>query len=209
MGRLRCTGARGSAMMEAMTTKRPRQPAAGRLLVATPRLLDPNFSRTVVYLIAHGDEGSAGLVLNRRSETAVHNVLPAWTACAAKPQAIYAGGPVQPGGAMCLGVSRIGVSPADVEGVVGVHGSVVLVDLDADPDLLTGSLLGVRIFAGHAGWAGGQLAEEIDEGAWHVVDSLADDVLAGARTDLWFTVLRRQGFPLAWQAYLPATPDRN
>lgn len=196
-------------MMEAMSTKGSLQPAAGRLLVATPRLLDPNFSRTVVYLIAHGDEGSAGLVLNRRSETAVHNVLPAWTACAAKPQAVYAGGPVQPAGAMCLGVSRPGVNPVEVDGVVRVHGSVVLVDLDTDPDVLGDSLQGVRIFAGHAGWAEGQLAEEIAEGAWYVVDSQAEDVLAGARADLWFSVLRRQGFPLAWQAYRPASPDGN
>ena len=36
-----------------------------------------------------------------------------------------------------------------------------------------------------------------------MVPGLPDDVIAGPRTDLWFTVLRRQSFPLALMAYHP------
>ena len=43
----------------------------GRLLVAAPSLLDPNFHRTVVLVAEHGDAGAMGVVLNRPSETAV------------------------------------------------------------------------------------------------------------------------------------------
>ena len=179
------------------------------LLVATPTLLDPNFRRTVVYLVAHGADGSAGLVLNRRTETAVHSILPGWVARAAKPQAVFAGGPVQLSGAMCLGVTRTGVDPTEVPGVVRVSGSVVLVDLDSDPDDAALHMDGVRIFAGHSGWGPEQLDAEIAEGAWHVLPSRTSDVLAGPKLDLWFRVLRRQGFPLAWQAYLPADEHRN
>ena len=93
--------------------RRDYQPAAGMLLVATSELQDPHFRRTVVYLVAHGEEGSAGLVLNRRTETAVHSVLPGWVSHVAKPQAVYSGGPVQPSGAMCLGVSRGGYFPGE------------------------------------------------------------------------------------------------
>lgn len=50
----------------------------GRLLVAEPTLADPNFHRTVVYLIDHSDEGSLGVVLNRPSGTPVHAVVPTW-----------------------------------------------------------------------------------------------------------------------------------
>ena len=186
-----------------------RMPAAGMLLVATPSLLDPNFRRTVVYLIAHSDEGTAGLVLNRRTETAVQNILPGWAQHSAKPPAIFAGGPVQLSGAMCLGVARVGVNPSEIDGTVRVAGSVVLVDLDGDADRIAQSLTGVRVFAGHSGWGDGQLAAEIAEGAWHVVPGRSRDVLAGPRDDLWFQVVRRQGFPLAWQAYLPTDPHRN
>lgn len=186
-----------------------RAPAAGMLLVAAPELLDPNFYRTVVYLVAHGDDGSAGLVLNRRTETAVHNILPNWTSQVVRPQAVYAGGPVQLSGAMCLGVSRTGVNPSEVRGVVRVAGSVVLVDLDSDPHETGSNLSGVRIFAGHAGWSEGQLAAEVAEGAWHVLPSLPGDVLTGPKHDLWFEVLRRQGFPLAWTAYVARDPHLN
>ena len=43
----------------------------GQLLLASPALFDPNFRRTVVLVTEHTEEGAAGLVLNRRSETAV------------------------------------------------------------------------------------------------------------------------------------------
>ena len=181
----------------------------GSLLVASPDLADPNFRRTVVYLIAHGDEGTVGVVLNRPSETAIHNVLPGWSGHASKPQAVFVGGPVQTSAAMCLGVCRPGVDPHRLASTARVTGPVVLVDLDADPDDLMGSLRGLRIFAGHAGWGAEQLADEVGEGAWYVLDGLPDDVLAGPRVDLWFRVLRRQPLPLALDAYHPGDLSRN
>ena len=159
--------------------------------------------------VAHGEEGSAGLVLNRRTETAVHLVLPGWVPHTAKPQAVYAGGPVQPSGAMCLGVSRGGYFPGEGFGLVRVAGRVVLVDLDSEPATAAATLTGVRIFAGHAGWGEGQLAAEIAEGAWFVVPGLDNDILAGPMVDLYFRSLKRQGFPLAWEAYRPADLERN
>lgn len=183
---------------------------AGALLVATPELRDPNFRRTVVYLVAHSSEdGTVGVILNRPSETAVQNVLPEWAGHTTRPHALYAGGPVQTSAAMCLGVCRIGINPRDVAGVVGVVGPVVMVDLDGDPEALSSSLRGMRIYAGRAGWDPQQLIDEVVEGAWHVVPGLPGDILAGPRADLWFTVLRRQSFPLAWLAYHPGDLSRN
>jgi putative transcriptional regulator len=188
---------------------RVHRPAAGMLLVATADLRDPHFRRTVIYLVAHGEEGTAGLVLNRRTETAVHSVLPDWASHVARPQAVYAGGPVQPSGAMCLGVSRGGYFPGEGAGLVRVAGRVVLVDLDSEPEIAASTLSGVRIFAGHAGWGEGQLAAEIAEGAWYVVPGRDDDVLTGPMVDLYFRVLKRQGFPLTWEAYRPSDIERN
>lgn len=190
-------------------SSRGHRPAAGMLLVATSELRDPHFRRTVVYLVAHGEEGSAGLVLNRRTETAVHSVLPGWASHVARPQAVYSGGPVQPSGAMCLGVSRGGNFPGEGAGLVRVAGRVVLVDLDTEPAIAAATLRGVRVFAGHAGWSEGQLAAEIAEGAWFVVPGLDEDVLAGPMVDLYFRSLKRQGFPLAWEAYRPSDMERN
>src|SRR5438128_6597101 len=50
--------------------------AGGRLLVATPRLYDPNFFRTVVLVLEHSADGALGVVINRPSETDVAEALP-------------------------------------------------------------------------------------------------------------------------------------
>ena len=184
-------------------------PAPGMVLVAAPDLTDPHFARTVVYLVAHNEEGTLGIVLNRRTETAVFNVLPDWATTVTRPQALYSGGPVQTTGAMCLGVCKPGTDPEDLPGMLPVAGSVVMIDLDGDPDDLAPYLRGARIFAGHAGWSPGQLEEEIARDDWFVVPGEDLDVIAPASTDLWFTLLRRQGFPLAWTAYRPADVHAN
>ena len=62
----------------ATTEAGARTPSKSRLLVATPRLDDPNFRRAVVLVVEHNDEGSIGVVLNRPSPLAVADVLPGW-----------------------------------------------------------------------------------------------------------------------------------
>ena len=51
---------------------------AGRLLVATPALTDPNFDRAVVLLLDHDEEGTLGVVLNRPTPVEVESVLECW-----------------------------------------------------------------------------------------------------------------------------------
>lgn len=183
-------------------------PKPGWLLVATPRLTDPSFARTVIYVIAHNDEGSLGLVLNRRSDMAVATVIPTWGDRVVKPAALYLGGPVQTDGALAVGVLRAAAEtyPPFIQRVAG---PVSLVNLETDPDEAMPLLRGVRIFAGHAGWSPGQLDEELAEGSWYVLPGLPDDVLAGPEVDVWFRVLRRQGWPDALRAYHPGDLKLN
>ncbi|WP_158853050.1 YqgE/AlgH family protein [Saccharothrix deserti] len=181
----------------------------GSLLVAAPSLTDSNFRRTVVYIIDHRGEGTLGVVLNRPSEVAVHDVLPAWGPHVTRPQAVYIGGPVEQKTALCLAALRTGEDLASLEGVVGVHGPVALVDLDADPDALVEKVRGMRVFAGYSGWGEGQLDNEISRGDWIVVKGLPDDVLTPANVDLWGRVLRRQGMPTALLATFPTDIRRN
>jgi hypothetical protein len=107
------------------------------------------------------------------------------------------------GAALCVAALPAGVDAEGTEGMIKVRGSLALVDLDADPDLMAPQLRGLRVFAGYAGWGGGQLAAEISRGDWLVVPALPDDVLAPPDTDLWGRILRRQGMPLALLASEP------
>ncbi|MGH9171933.1 MAG: YqgE/AlgH family protein [Acidimicrobiales bacterium] len=81
----------------------PAPPAKGRLLVATPALEDPNFYRTVVFLLAADGDGALGVVLNRPSDTSVDDIVPHWGLHASAPPVLFSGGPVQPNAAICVG----------------------------------------------------------------------------------------------------------
>lgn len=181
---------------------------AGNLLVATPLLDEPTFGRSVVYLIAHNEEGSLGVIINRMSDTPVDAVLPAWGDYVARPRALYMGGPVETDAALAMGVLRDANDGAE-DVFQPVVGPVTLVSLAAEPAEVTPKLRGLRVFAGHSGWGVGQLEAELAEGAWTVLPGLPGDLLVGPQVDLWFQVLRRQGWPRAMEAYWTKDPVRN
>jgi len=182
---------------------------AGTLLLANTDLLEPTFRRSVIYVVEHNEGGTLGVVLNRPSETAVHNVLPQWSDLTTKPKTMFIGGPVKRDAALCLGSLRIGVDPEGLQGLRHVAGRIVMVDLDADPDLIANAVEGVRIFAGYSGWTIGQLEGEIERDDWIVLSALPSDVLVQPRVDLWSRVLRRQPLPMSILATHPIDVSRN
>jgi putative transcriptional regulator len=184
----------------------------GRLLVATPVLADPNFRRTVVLIVEHEPaEGTLGVVLNRPTDVPVGRVLEPWSQLVTGPSVVFRGGPVAPDSALA-----IALVPGDAE-PLGWHSLAAdpamsrlgLVDLDAPPDLLASAINRLRVYAGYAGWAPGQLKAEIDEGAWYVISAEPSDVFAAEPGGLWSTVLRRQGGEMAFTATFPDDPDLN
>jgi putative AlgH/UPF0301 family transcriptional regulator len=75
----------------------PSEARAGRLLVASPVLGDPNFRRTVVLIVEHeSQQGTLGVVLNRPTQVPVGQVLEPWTELATDPSVVFNGGPVAP-----------------------------------------------------------------------------------------------------------------
>ena len=183
-------------MLGAMTVEQldiPRGvPLTGRLLVAAPMLDDPTFSRTVVLLLDHDEDGSLGLVLNRPSHVPVGAVLPPWDGRTTGADVLFTGGPVADDSALALGLLPGPHDGPEPEGFRRVAGPFGLVDLDLDPDEWLERLEAVRIYAGYAGWAAGQLEEELDQGSWYVLDGGPEDVFGDDAETLWQRVLRRQ-----------------
>lgn len=170
----------------------------GRLLVATPPLVDPNFDRTVVLMLEHGDDGALGIVLNRPSDTALDDVLPDWRILASAPAVVFTGGPVAPDAVIALGRA-----PRDaIEGWVPIIDDLGTIDLGRDPLDLGIPLEELRVFVGYAGWAPGQLEGELEAHAWFVVDLGRNDPFASTPERLWRDVLKRQrGHPAMFAQY--------
>ena len=79
-------------------------PTKGRLLVATPPLEDPNFDRTVVYMLEHHDEGALGVIINRPTPEQLDEPLDRWVDLQSSPNGVFAGGPVEPDALIALGL---------------------------------------------------------------------------------------------------------
>lgn len=180
---------------------------AGRLLIATPVLEDGNFYRTVVFMLAHDEGGSMGVVLNRpQPGVLVADHLPAWRAHASAPAAVFSGGPVEPAMALALASAR---DSATGEGWRPMAGGVGLLDLGREPDDTGLAVEQMRVFVGYAGWGAGQLEGEIAQNAWFVVDARPGDVFSAHPESLWRDVLSRQRSDLKIYALFPEDPRAN
>lgn len=184
----------------------------GKLLVANPELPDLNFDRTVVLMLAHGDDGSLGVVLNRPSQTGLGEALPSWEAVASAPGVVFMGGPVSQETVIGVAGAPSGVFAGDTAGGgdwVSITGELGTIDLQQDPLGLPVRLGGLRVFVGYAGWGPGQLESEILAGGWWLVDGGPDDAFSADPAQLWKRVLRRQPGRLALVSSYPADPDFN
>jgi len=182
----------------------------GKLLVAGPRLVDPNFLRTVVFICRHDDEGALGLVLNRPTGIPVAEALPGWVEALAPPNVVFLGGPVQPEMAVALALlTPEHAGRPESETWTPVDDRLGLLNLDAPPAEALGALASLRVFAGYAGWAAGQLDFEVSSGDWWVLPAAAEDPFTAAPGGLWRRVLRRQRGAVALFADFPEDPSLN
>jgi len=169
----------------------------GKLLIAAPQLLD-YFRRTVLLVVEHTDDGALGVVLNRPTEDEVATLVPELAELAGEGELIHAGGPVNPESVLALGDFE---DPA--EAGTPIAGPLGLID----PELEHPQVRRLRVYAGYAGWAPGQLDAELEEGAWIVEQAAADDPFAHG--DLWPAVLQRKGGAYSLLASMPADPTLN
>ena len=177
----------------------------GKLLIASPALVDPNFHRTVILIAEHTDEGAMGLVLNRPAETLVADVVPDLSPLAEEDAPVYFGGPV-------ASDSVIVLAEFDDPELAGVLLDADLGFVGSESGEMSAVADGVRrarIYAGHAGWGPGQLEDELAEEAWIVESPLRDELFSDDPEGLWSAVLRRKGREFALLSTMPPDPSLN
>ncbi len=174
---------------------------AGKLIVSSPSLVDPNFRRTVVLITHHDEEGAMGLVLSRPSELSVADAAPG-LADLPGADSVYVGGPVQTD--VIIALVELDEPDDEVDPVVGAVG---FLPGESEPEDL--AIARARVFAGYSGWGPGQLEAEMAEPAWIVVAAEPDDVFAADPDELWRTVLHRKGGRYSLIATMPFDPSLN
>ena len=175
----------------------------GQLLIADATLPDPNFSRTVVLICEHNDDGALGLVLNRPGELVVGDAAPELADLTGYEAVIDSGGPVQPEALLVLAEfedpSQAGICVVEDVGLVGDG---------TELDDVAGTRR-VRIFAGYAGWGPGQLDAELAREDWFIAPAGVDDIFNPDADELWARVLQRKGGFFALASRIPVDPSVN
>lgn len=178
----------------------------GYLLIASPRLPDANFYRTVVLIIHHDEQGAFGVVLNRLADNTVAEI---WEMIADKPcdnpQPINLGGPVA-GPLMALHTDE---ACSENEVLPGIHFATHKDHLNRivrEPKNL------FRIFSGYTGWAAGQLEGELQVGGWLTLPA-NNEYIFGDAEEMWKKASQQVGeaitTPLLGDIDTPDDPSFN
>ena len=183
----------------------PLQP--GTLLVAGVELSDGVFDGAVILLLDVDDSGALGVALNAYTGVDLASVLPGWEGLTSWPQRLFDGGPVSQEGAICLATPSHPTE--EPPGWRHLFDRVGLLHLETPIELASGAYSDLRIFAGYAGWAPGQLQGEVAQGMWHPVPGRHADVFDPDPESLWRRVLARQGGELGWLSTWTPTPELN
>jgi len=164
-------------------------------LVARPDMEDPNFHDSVVLLTRHGPSGAIGVIVNKRTEVPLARALPEAEDRLGPDDRLFFGGPVEP-----RVVSFVFRAPEGRPGALKVaEGAWASSSEDVIGELLKRDkpTEGLRVFAGLAGWAPGQLEIEIDRGDWRKLPVDAHSLFDVKPEQLWGELDRRASATLA------------
>ncbi len=140
---------------------------AGQLLVATKKIGDPRFAKTVIFMVSHDQKGAFGLVVNRVFGAGpMEEFLKGFDIDPGKIKGdirLHYGGPVSPGVGFFLHTSDFKEDATTLVGstMAMTTGTSVLKAI-AEGHGPRNSLFAL----GYAGWSAGQLEGEIERGDW-------------------------------------------
>jgi len=139
-------------------------------LIAMPGMADPNFSGSLTYICEHNEQGALGVVVNRPTDMTLASLfeqiqMPLGSAAMAG-QPVYYGGPVQTDRGFVLhrpvGGWQSTLAVREDVGLTTSRDILQAVSEGAGPD-------GLLVSLGYAGWAPGQIEDEIGRNAWLTV----------------------------------------
>jgi len=167
----------------------------GKLLIAMPGMGDPRFESSVVFVCAHSDEASMGLIVNKPVEELslddLLEQLEITSGPGSRGKGVHFGGPVEHGRGFVLH-----------SGDYSCEGATLHVDerfgMTATRDILRDIARGMgperQIMAlGYAGWGPGQLEAEITANGWLTCEADPRIVFHELDEMKWQAALRSMG----------------
>jgi putative transcriptional regulator len=180
-------------------------PARGTLLIANPFLKDPNFTRSVIFLCEHREEGSFGFVLSKKFPATLKDLVPELSSLTIP---VYTGGPVQ-GDSLHF----LHQYPELISGGEEVFSNVywggnfesLMANLKND-EIDPGR---IRFFIGYSGWSEGQLENEMKEESWLTVNATRDLLFDTQAENVWKESLKHLGGKYEMMINFPIDPQLN
>lgn len=182
------------------------EPKAGSILISEPFLSDNYFSRSVIYLCEHNDDGSFGFVLNKYIDTDLKTLLPEFDI----PDILISiGGPVDN-----KNLFYIHTFGEEVEGAIPINNDVFVGgDFESIKNKVqvdTKELEKIRFFIGYSGWSPGQLADEIKEHSWIVINDVpVEYIFNTSNKSLWKSIMEKLGGKFKVMSTFPVNPSDN
>ncbi|HLF59334.1 MAG TPA: YqgE/AlgH family protein [Alphaproteobacteria bacterium] len=169
----------------------------GKLLVAAPSMDDPNFAKSVIFMVEHNEHGALGIVINRVLGAApaaeVLKGLGIQADGASGQIRVFLGGPVEPQVAFVL--HSTDYSNPDTRNIadgVAVTGDAKILEAISRGEGPHKSLLAL----GYAGWGPGQLESEMARDSWYVAPADPNIVFGDDITATWKRALATSGVDL-------------
>ncbi|WP_343604634.1 YqgE/AlgH family protein [Fluviicola sp.] len=191
-------------MIPLKISKQP-SPQRGDLLLSEPFLIDSNFSRVVILLCEHNDEGSFGLILNNTLEIEINELVTDF------PEAkipVGFGGPVERNQLFYVHRDASVSGSAIISAGLYLGGNYTEIKRMISENEMTPENL--RFFIGYTGWSKGQLQSEIDELSWVVMKNPENfSVFSAVDDDLWRDLISQLGGKYKLMADYPLNPADN
>ena len=182
------------------------EPRKGDLLISEPFLTDPNFSRTVILLCEHNEEGSFGFVLNKPAKIKLNELI---EGVGDRDDYIYIGGPVQQNTLQFIHKNdRLIEGGSEVQDGIFWGGDFEQMLAMMDSKLIIPD--DIKFFIGYSGWAAGQLRSELEVNSWIISRNVKIEQIFNTDVEtLWKEVLNTMGGKFKIVANFPVDPRLN
>lgn len=172
-----------SACCLAAQSKRPEDLGVGKILVASPALPDPIFTKSVILLVRYNKTGALGLMVNHQTKVPISRALSKLEGAAGHSDPVFLGGPVE-----LDTVFALARAPRKPDGAMGIFGDLYFIDSkSALKKVLSGSSnpSGLRIYIGYCGWGPHQIENEVRLGSWYIFNRNAAFAFDAKPETLW------------------------